>query len=84
MNEKEQLVKKSLDLTDQEWEDLGEKTRNLILGLAEPIKTENVSDKDSRSKLAQGIREVLSLHPDQYNALPSFQREILLKKINDL
>lgn len=86
MNEKEQLVKKSLDLSDQEWEGLGEKVRESILKLAEPDKVnlQDSEDKESRHKLAEGVREILALHPDQFDSLPNYQRETILQKINDL
>lgn len=83
MNEKEQLVKKTLNLSDEEWEGIGEEARNAILKLADPISLEDPG-KEERGKLATGIKKVLDLHPEEYGQLPQYQRDKLLQKVNDI
>lgn len=78
------LVKKSLDLSDQEWEDLGEQARAAILKLADPIQLEDTKIKEGRSQLAAGLRKVIDLDPREYDQIPDYAREKLLKKLDNL
>lgn len=85
--EKAKIARKALDLSDQEWEAIGEPAREAILRLVDSAKSDpddskNLELKEKRHQLAEGVKAVLALHDDQFNALPEWQRETLLRKIN--
>lgn len=76
-----ELVEKTLGLDQHEYELLTDEARETILRLCE-LKED--PKEESKSKLAQGIQQVLDLHPEEYGQLPQYQRNKLLQKVNDL
>jgi len=80
MNKITELIEKTVGLDQHEWEELTQEARDVILKLCE-LKEE---PQESKSKLAEGIKKVLDLHPDEYGELPQYQRDKLLQKVNDI
>jgi len=83
MNDKIELAKKSLSLSNEEWEGIGEPAREAILRLIDPVKLEDPKQEGKKS-LAEGIRKVLALDQREYNKLPDYATDKLLEKVNDI
>ncbi len=81
MSKTTELIEKTVGLDQFEWEQLTQEARDVILKLCE-LKED--PKKDNKNALAQGIRKVVDLPPEEYGELPQYQRDKLLQKVNDL
>jgi len=84
MNDKIELAKKSLNLSNEEWEGIGEVARTAILKLTDPINLEDPKKEGKLSPQAEGIKKILDMPAEEYNSLPSYQTDRILKIVNDL
>lgn len=82
MSKTSELVEKTLGLDQFEWEQLTQEARDTILKLCE-LKLEDPKI-EGKSKLAEGIRKVIDLPPEEYGQLPQYQIDKLLQKVNDI